>query len=150
MAASDATPVDDYVAALPDDRRSDFGTVLKIVRDNLPPGLGESMQFGMVAWCVPLARYPDTYNGAPLMVAALAAQKRHFSLYLHSVYCDPETAAWFLDASKRTGRKLDMGKSCVRFRRAADLPLDLVGEAIARTGPDDYIAAYEKARGLRS
>lgn len=148
MVSSSAKTVAGYVAELPEERRGDFETVLGVVRDNLPAGLEESMQFGMVAWCVPLSRYPETYNGAPLMVSALAAQKHHFSLYLHSVYCDPATATWFDDAWKKTGKRLDMGKSCVRFRRAADLPLGLIGEAIGRTGPDDYIAAYERARGI--
>ena len=98
---------------------------------------------------VPLERYPKTYNRQALQYAALASQKNYVSLYLMNVYGNEETERWFLDSYKASGKRLDMGKSCVRFKSVEDLPLDLVGETIARTSVDDYIALYETARGLR-
>jgi hypothetical protein len=99
----------------------------------------------MVAWYVPLERYPDTYNGQPLAFASLASQKRHMALYLMGVYGD-ESQAWLRERWAEAGKKLDMGKSCVRFRRLDDLPLAAVGEAIARTPVEDFVAAYERSR----
>jgi hypothetical protein len=104
------------------------------------------MLYGMIGWYVPLDRLPDTYNGQPLAYAALASQKNHMSLYLNSIYGHAPTAAWFRERYAASGRRLDMGKSCVRFRRLEDLPLDLIGEAIARTPLDTYVAQYRAAR----
>jgi hypothetical protein len=100
----------------------------------------------MLAYVVPLDRYPDTYNGRPLQVAALANQKQYVSLYLMGVYADDAERDWFVDAWNATGTKLNMGKSCVRFKRLDDVPLDVVGEAIGRVSVDDMIAAYERSR----
>jgi hypothetical protein len=101
------------------------------------------MQFGMIGWCIPLSRYPDTYNGQPAGIAALAAQKNYFALYLMTVYGDAVTSAWFHSEYKKTGKKLDMGKSCLRFKSADDLPLDLIGKLIARVTPEQYIARID-------
>jgi hypothetical protein len=117
------------------------------VRRNLPAGFKEGMEFGMIAWYVPLERLPDTYNGRPLGLAALASQKNYMSLYLNTVYGDPATEAWFKRRYEASGKKLDMGKSCVRFRHLEDLPLDVIGETIARVDLDSCLAAYEAARG---
>ena len=149
MARSKATTVEEYLDGLPDDRRETVETVRNVVRANLPDGYEETMQFGMIAYVVPLERYPKTYNRQALQYAALAAQKNYVSLYLMNVYGDEETERWFLESYRASGKRLDMGKSCVRFKTAGDLPLDLVAEAIARTPVDDYIAVYETARGLR-
>ena len=105
------------------------------------------MQYGMIGYAIPLARFPDTYNGQALGVAALAAQKRHISVYLHGLYADPALTDWFVDAYKQTGKRLNMGKSCVRFRRAEDAALDLIGAVIARVTPDQLIAEHEAAHG---
>ena len=105
------------------------------------------MSFGMIGYVVPLSRYPDTYNKEPLALAALASQKRHMAVYLNNVYGDPATLEWFTAAYAASGKRLDMGKSCVRFKRLADLPLDVIGETIARTSLDDFLAFYESARG---
>jgi hypothetical protein len=112
----------------------------------LPRGYEEAMQFGMISWVVPADRLPATYNGQPLALASLASQKQHMALYLMSVYGDAELAAWFRQAYRATGKKLDMGKSCVRFRTIDALALDVIGEAIARVPVDAYVAAYETAR----
>jgi hypothetical protein len=144
---SNASTVDDYLAELPDDRREAISAVREVIRESLPAGFEEGMQYGMIGYYVPLERYPDTYNGEPLGVAGLANQKRHLALYLMGVYAE-EDDSWFRERWQSTGKKLDMGKSCVRFRRLDDLPLDVVGEAIARTSVDAFIAAYERSRRL--
>ena len=105
------------------------------------------MQYGMIGWYVPLQRFPKTYNGQPLGLAALASQKNHMALYLNTVYGHAPTEQWFRERYAVSGKKLDMGKSCVRFRRLDDLPLDLIGETIARVDVDRYLAHYEQARG---
>jgi hypothetical protein len=146
---SDAATVAGYLAGLPDDRRPAVEAVRRTILDHLPDGFEERMQYGMISYVVPLARYPDTYNGEPLAVASLANQKRHMSLYLMGVYGDAGAQEWLRERWAATGRRLDMGKSCVRFRSLDDVALDLVGEAIGRTSVDDFIAAYERARPRR-
>jgi Domain of unknown function (DU1801) len=147
---SDAQSVEAYLAELPEDRRVVAEAVRAVILANLPAGFEEGMQYGMIGYYVPLERYPVTYNGQPLGVAALASQKRHLSLYLMGIYGDDGEATWFRERWAETGKKLDMGKSCVRFRRLDDLALDVVGEAIARTSVDDFIAGYERSRGIAS
>ena len=107
------------------------------------------MQFGMIGYVIPLERYPVTYNKQALQYAALASQKHYMSVYLMSVYSDSDSEQWFAEQYRASGKKLDMGKSCVRFKKLADLPLDLIGRAIARTPVDEYIEVYEAARGKR-
>lgn len=145
---SDATTVKEYLDSLPADRRKAIAAVRREIRKHLPKGYQEGMQFGMISYHVPLKRYPETYNGQPLSYAALASQKRHMAVYLNNIYADPETQRWFEDAYEATGKRMDMGKSCVRFRRLDDLPLDLIGEAIARTPVEEFIDRYEAARAL--
>jgi len=147
MVTSDARTPDEYIAALPDDRREAVSAVRDVVRDNLPAGFEEGMVAGMIGWYIPLERFPNTYNGQPLGLAALASQKNYMSLYLNSVYGDPRTAAWFKDRYAASGKRLNMGKSCVRFRRLEDLPLDVIGDTIARVDLESYLAWYEKAAG---
>ena len=143
---SDADSVQAYLAELPQERREIVEAVRAVILEHLPAGFGEGMQYGMIGYYVPLERYPVTYNGQPLGVAALASQKRYLSLYLMGIYGDDGESSWFRERWSESGRKLDMGKSCVRFRRLDDLALDVVGEAIARTSVDDFIAAYERSR----
>lgn len=147
MVTSDAQTPDEYIAALPEDRREAVRAVRDVVRDNLPAGFEEGMLYGMIGWYIPLERFPNTYNGQPLGLAALASQKNYMSLYLNSVYGDPRTEAWFKDRYARSGKRLDMGKSCVRFKRLEDLPLDVIGDTIARVDLKSYVAFYEKASG---
>jgi len=147
MVTSDARTPDEYIAALPEDRRAAVSAERHVVRDNLPAGFEEGMLYGMIGWYIPLERFPNTYNGQPLGLAALASQKSYMSLYLNSVYGDPRTEAWFKDRYAKSGKRLDMGKSCVRFRRLEDLPLDVIGDTIARVDLESYVAWYEKARG---
>jgi hypothetical protein len=147
VATSGARTPDEYIASLPDDRRKAIRAVREVVRANLPAGFEEGMQYGMIGWYVPLDRFPNTYNGQPLGLAALANQKNYMSLYLNSVYGSPKTEAWFRERYDESGKKLDMGKSCVRFRRLEDLPLDVIGDTIARTDLDSFVAGYEETVG---
>jgi hypothetical protein len=139
-----AGTVKEYLAALPADRRAAIARVRDVVNANLPAGYVEGMQYGMIGWAVPLSRFPDTYNKQPLGVAALASQKGYMSLYLTSVHGSAALATWFRKAFAAAGKKLDMGKSCVRFRSVDDLPLDVIGETIARVPVDAFIAQYER------
>lgn len=112
----------------------------------MPSGYERTVEFGMLSWVVPLARFPDTYNGRPLGYVSLAAQKRHCSLYLMGLYASVERELSFRKRWTAGGRKLDMGKSCLRFRTVEDLDLDLVAEAVASTGVEDYLKLYAAAR----
>jgi hypothetical protein len=143
----DADTADDYLAALPDDRREALATVRRAIVENLPDGYVETARWGMISYEIPLERYPETYNGQPLSYAALASQKRHMSLYLMGVYCDQRTREWFEREVADREADLDIGKACVRFRKLDDLPLDLVAEAIAMVPVDEYIRIYRESRG---
>ena len=143
---SNAETVEEYLADLDEGRRVTINTVRDVVVANLPDGSVEGIAWGMISYDIPLERYPTTYNGKPLMYAALASQKRYCSLYLNGVYADPARLEWFTARYRASGRRLDMGKSCVRFRTLDDLPLDLVGEVIAGTSVDEFLATYEASR----
>lgn len=143
---SEAETPQEYLASLPEDRREPIAAVREAILSGLPEGYEEGIEFGMLSYHVPLARYPDTYNGAPLSYVALASQKRYMSLYLMGIYGDRGNRAWFEAEAAGRGLKLDVGKSCVRFKRLEDLPLDLVSAAVARLAVDDYIAIYEASR----
>ena len=147
MVSSTAQSPDEYIASLPPDRREALTAVRDVIRRNLPDGFEEGMEFGMLAWYVPLERFPDTYNGHPLGLAALASHKQYISLYLNTVYGDPQLADWFRARYAASGKRLNMGKSCLRFRSLDDLPLDVIGETIARVPLDRYVAHYQAARG---
>ena len=146
MVRSEAQTVDEYLAGLPEDRREAIETVRQVILDNLPAGYEECMDFGMICYVIPLERYPTTYNGHPLMAIALASQKNHMAVYLHNIYTDPEIAEWFTTEYKASGKRMDIGKSCVRFRKLENLPLELIGQAVAKTPPDRYIELYEASR----
>jgi hypothetical protein len=143
---SQARTPEEYLASLPEERRHDVSAVRDVVRAHLRAGFEETMSFGMIGWVVPLSTYPDTYNGAPLSYTGLAMQKRHNALYLMCLYADPETERDFRERWTRTGRRLDLGKSCLRYRTVEDLDLDLVGEAVARFDAQEFIDLYERAR----
>jgi hypothetical protein len=149
MKSSARTP-DAYVKSLPADRREAIRAVRAIILKNLPEGYEEIVDFGMLAYVVPLRRFPDTYNGHPLAVTALASQKQYMSLYLMCVYGDKESRLWFESEFRKAGKKLDMGKSCVRFKRLDDLPLDVIGKAVARVPLERYLRIYEKFRKART
>jgi hypothetical protein len=147
LVRSDASTPEQYLAELSEDRRELVAALRDAILENLPHGYEETMNWGMLSYEVPLGRYPDTYNGKPLSYAALAAQKNYVSLYLMGVYGDPDTEAWFHERYRRSGKRLDMGKSCVRFKKLDDVPLDVVAEVVGRWSLDDFIARYESSRG---
>ena len=147
MATSTATTPDEYIASLPEERQTIVRAIRDEIRRNLPDGYAEGMAYGMIGWYVPLERFADTYNGEPLGLVGLASQKQYVSLYLNNVYGDRDTEAWFRQRWAATGKPLNMGKSCVRFRRLDDVPLDVIGETIARADLDAYLTRYEEARG---
>lgn len=146
MVSSAATTVAQYLAALPADRRAEIARVRAVVNAKLPRGYEEGMLYGMIGWYIPLADYPETYNGQPLCLAGLAAQKQHLALYLMSVYGDPALERKFKAGFVAAGKKLDMGRSCVRFKTADALALDVIGATISKVTPASYIAAYERSR----
>lgn len=150
---SKAATVKEYLASLPEDRRAAVSAVRETILKNLDAGYEEGMSYGMIGYFVPHSRYPAGYHcnpEQPLPFAGLASQKQHLSLYLMGVYCGcpdgqgmTEQGRWFRDAWAKTGKKLDMGKACVRFKTLDDLPLDVVGEAIRRVPASLYIRQYE-------
>lgn len=139
-----AATVEEYLAGLPEDRRATVSAVRDVILANLPDGYVEGIQWGMITYSVPLEVSGRTYNGQPLGYVSLASQKRHVSLYLMGVYGERERE--FRAEFEATGRKLDMGKSCVRFKRVEDLPLDVVGREVARLGVAEFVAKSRAAR----
>lgn len=142
---SEATTVADYLAELPPERRQTIEKVREIILKNLPNGYEEVMNWGMITYQVPLEVYPDTYNKKPLMYAALANQKNHMSVYLTGIYMDEKLNQEFEDSYKKTGKRYDVGKSCVRFRKLDDLPLPLIGESIKAMEMDEFVT---RTKGL--
>jgi len=147
MASSSAESVEQYLGELPDDRRDAIAEVRDTILANLPAGVVEVMNWGMICYEIPLEVFPDTYNNKPLMYAGLASQKNHMSVYLHSIYMNEDDADWFANAYRETGKKLDMGKSCVRFKKIEQLPVDLVGQAIAKVSVDEFLDYYRQVKG---
>ncbi len=143
---SDATSVEQYLDELPEDRRHAVERVRDVIVANLPEGFVETMNWGMISYEVPLETYPDTYNGKPLGYVALASQKNHMAVYLSGVYSDDARRDAFLDSYRASGKKLDVGKSCVRFKKLDDLPLELIGETIASTTVDEFVTTAKAAR----
>lgn len=151
---SAADSVEGYLEALPEDRRKVVSAVRQLILDNLDPDYAEAMQYGMIGYGVPHTVFPAGYHcdpRQPLPFAALAAQKNYYSLYLMGLFCgctaaeETDEAAWFRAAWAASGKKkLDMGKSCIRFKKLDDLALDVIAEAIRRMPAQRYIARYQQ------
>jgi uncharacterized protein YdhG (YjbR/CyaY superfamily) len=136
-----------YLASLPEDRRAALNAVRKVILANLPEGYEETMQYGMIGYVVPHRLYPAGYHckpEEPLPYAALGAQKSHFALHLMAAYGDAATDAWFRKTWLATGKKLDMGKACVRFKKVEDVPLEVIGQMMARVPVKQYVARVER------
>jgi hypothetical protein len=146
MARSCATTVEEYLQELPADRRAVIAAVREVVLRNLPEGYREAMNWGMISYEVPPERSPAALKGQPLSYAALAAQKNYYALYLMCVYASAERGKRFREEFRKAGKKLDMGKSCVRFRKLDDLPLDVIGRAIAEIPAERWVKYCEAAR----
>jgi hypothetical protein len=147
---SKARTVREYLAELPEDRRKAIEAVRKVVRANLDPRIQEGVQYGMIGWSVPHSVHPEGYHcdpSQPLPFACLASQKGYMSLYLFCLYTEPEEIRRFEAAWKASGKKLDMGKSCVRFRKLEDVPLEVIGEAVRRMGVDRFLESYRRGLG---
>src|ERR1041385_3357908 len=146
-----AATVPHYLPALPADRRAALSAVRKVINDNLPNGYEEGIQFGMIGWDVPLSRHPAGYGEnpkVPLPLVALASQKSGMVLHFLCFYGHPTLSSWFVSEYKKTGKKLDMGKGCVRFKELDDLAIDVVGRTVARVPVEEHTANYRAARAL--
>jgi hypothetical protein len=150
---SNAANVEAYLASLPEDRRAALSAVRQVILANLPVGYEECMSYGMIGYVVPHSIYPAGYHcdpKLPLGYANLGSQKNHMSLHLMTVYGDPAMEQWFRKAWLATGKKLDMGKACVRFKKLEDVPLEVIGQIIARVPVKAYIARIEKFLAMTS
>ena len=146
MVQSKAKTVKEYLDELPADRREVVSKVRAVVRKHLPKGYQETMNWGGICYEIPLKRYPDTYNKQPLAYAGLGAQKNYYALHLLGVYFDPKRLTLLKAGFKKAGKKLNMGKSCVRFKRVDDLPLETIGKVVASMTPAQYIRIFEATR----
>ena len=143
---SDAKTVAQYLKELPAERRAVVSEVRDLVRKHIPKGYAETMNWGMICYEIPLERFPDTYNDQPLASVAIAAQKDCYAIYLICGYAYPHLIAELKAAYKAMGRKIDMGKSCLRFKSLDDLPLEVIGKIVGSVSVKDYIAIYEASR----
>jgi len=150
MATSGAATVQEYLDELTEDRAAVVAHVRDLVNASLPRGYVEGMLYGMITWMVPLETYPDTYNGKPLAYVSLAAQKNYYALYLMGVYADSAQEARLREEWVARGTKLDMGRSCLRFRRLDDLHEDLVADVIAAVPLDEYVQKAKAAHSART
>ncbi|MCH7663168.1 MAG: DUF1801 domain-containing protein [Chloroflexi bacterium] len=146
---SDAKTVAEYLTELPENHRDAMETVRAVVLENLPAGYEETMNWGAITYQVPLEIYPDTYNKQPLVYAQLASLKNYMTLYLMGIYGAPATADKFETAYRATGKRYDVGKSCVRFRSLDDLPLPLIAETIASFPVDEFVSMAKAVRSTR-
>jgi hypothetical protein len=146
---SKSSTVKEYLDSLPGERRKVISAVRDVILSNLHDGYEESMNWGMISYEIPVERFPTTYNKQPLMYAALAAQKNYYAVYLSLLYCGAASSLhddWFRKEYEKAGKKLDCGKSCVRFKTLDDLPLHVIGAAIRIATPEEFIAIYEQSR----
>lgn len=146
---SNAVTVEAYLNELPLERREQIEAVRAVILENLPEGYEEAINWGMISYQVPLSVYPDTYNKQPLMYAALASQKNHMAVYLTGIYMDEPAREEFEAAYKATGKRYDVGKSCVRFKKLDDLPLGLIGETIAALPVEEFVAKVKQVQSPR-
>jgi hypothetical protein len=141
---------EEYLAQLPADRRGPMQALRQTLLDNLPAGFEECINYGMIGYVVPHARYPAGYHvkpELPLPFIHIASQKNYIALYHSGLYADPELLVWFTEEYPRhSSRKLDMGKSCIRFKKVDAIPLDLIAELAQRMDVDTWIDTYEAAR----
>ncbi|MHB8638028.1 MAG: DUF1801 domain-containing protein [Fimbriimonadaceae bacterium] len=145
---SDAATVDEYLASLADDRREAISQVRSVILKNLPAGYEERMCYGMISYVIPHSIYPAGYHcdpKQPVTLASLASQKNYMALYLMCVYGNQKKEEWFREEYAKTGKRLDMGKSCVRFKKIEDLALDVIGGVFAQTPVEQYLACYVAA-----
>jgi uncharacterized protein YdhG (YjbR/CyaY superfamily) len=148
MKGDSPASAEEYIEALPPERRPTVQLLRDMMLRALPPGVEERINWGMISYEIPLERYPNTYNGEPLLYAAIAAQKRHYALYLNCVYMDPDLEATLREGFSGAGIRLDMGKSCIRFRNSEGIPPGLVEKIVGATPTARFIEMYEASRGV--
>jgi hypothetical protein len=144
-----ASTVTEYLAALPADRRDALNKVRRGINRALPPGYKEGIQFGMISWFVPLSTYPAGYGGnkkVPLPLISLASQKNYMALHMICFYGQPALRGWFIAQYGKSGKKLDMGQGCLRFKTLPELALDVVESTVTRLPVEDYTAGYQAMR----
>ncbi len=143
-----ANTIPEYIAALPEDRQKVMKQLRKVIKKNLPKGFKEQLSYGMPGWVIPHSKYPAGYHcdpKLPLPFLSIASQKNFVALYHSGVYSDPKLHDWFVaEYPNHCKRKLDMGKSCIRFKKMEDIPYDLIGELVGKMTPEDFIGIYEK------
>jgi hypothetical protein len=146
MVKNKAGNVEEYLEGLPEDARNVIAMIRELILRRLPKGYRECMNWGMISYEIPLERYPDTYNKQPLSYLGLAAQKNYYALYLTCAYQDAALLEKLKEGFRTAGKKLDMGKSCLRFRTLEDLPLVIIEQVVGYTPPGRFIEIYESAR----
>lgn len=148
MTAKPTTP-EEYIASLPEERRKIISDLRKTVKKNLPKGFKECIAYGVIGYVVPHSLYPPGYHcdpKLPLGFISIASTKGHIALHHMGIYSSPPLLEWFKkEWAKVSAKKLDMGKSCIRFKKPEDVPLELIGKLAAKMTPQDWIAQYEKA-----
>lgn len=146
---STATTVNEYIAALTQERKTPVKTLRQAIKKNLPEGFKEVMGYGMIGYVVPFSIYPDGYHCSPdkpLPFMNLASQKNFIAVYSMGLYSDKKLLTWFEEEyAKRVKGKPDLGKSCIRFKKMDEIPYDLIGELSGKVTVDEWIAGYEKA-----
>jgi hypothetical protein len=146
---SKATTPEAYLEEIPDDRKDVFKKLRAVIKKNLPKGFKEEMNYGMIGYVVPHSKYPAGYHcdpKSPLPFLGIASQKNFIAVYHMGMYAIPDLHKWFVAAhAKASPKKLDMGKSCIRYKKPEDVPLELIGELATKVTPDEWIAQYEKA-----
>ena len=144
----EASSVEEYLNEVPEERKASFRKLYETVSQNLPLGFREQFSYGMIGWSIPLETYPPGYHctpNTPLPFINLASQKNFIALYHMGIYANPELLNWFVaEYPKYSPRKLDMGKSCMRFKKVEDIPFELIAELCQKITPEDWINLYEK------
>ncbi|WP_422485500.1 DUF1801 domain-containing protein [Gudongella sp. DL1XJH-153] len=145
----DADSVDEYIDKLPEERKEIISKLRELILENLPEGFEETLSYGMIGYVVPHSIYPEGYHvnhDEPLPFMALASQKNHIALYHSGIYIVPEIEEWFREEySKRVDTKLDMGKSCIRFKNPKKIPFDLLEDLFGKINVDEYVKYYENS-----
>ena len=145
---SKSSTIEEYISQLPEDRIEFMETLRNVIKDNLPAGFHEEMSYGMIGYVVPFSIYPSGYHcntKLPLPFMNIASQKNFIAIYHMGLYADPILNSWFLEEyPKHSSKKLDMGKSCLRFKKSEDIPFELIGLLVQKMSPANWIAMYEK------
>lgn len=146
MKTSELT-IDDYINKIPDERKEIFKNIIHIIKTNIPKGFVETIQYSMPTWVIPLKAYPNGYHCAantPLPFLSIANQKNFIAIYHMGIYAEPKLLEWFVsEFPKYSKKKLDMGKSCIRFKKPEDIPLNLIAELCKKMTPKEWIKLYE-------